>query len=59
MQFGIQAEAIYFDRLIPFPAALASTSLGVQLPDLFTCYWYCITGKTIHDLIIQITPPEP
>jgi hypothetical protein len=35
--------------------------LGVQEPDLFTCHWYCLTGKPIRDLLIlekNLTPPK-
>lgn len=52
LQFGIENQRIIFDRLWPFPAAPAIASLGVQEPDLFTCHWYCLTGKPIFDLII-------
>lgn len=53
MQFGLIAEKeIRFDRLFPFPAAPAVASLGVQEPNLFTCHWYCLTGKPIRDLLI-------
>lgn len=53
MQFGLVAEKeVGFDRLFPFPAAPAVASLGVQEPDLFTCHWYCLTGKPIRDLLI-------
>lgn len=53
IQFGLLAsEAIGFDRILPFPAAPAVASLGVQEPDLFVCHWYCLTGKPIRDLLI-------
>lgn len=52
VQFAIKDSEIIFDRLWPFPAAPAIASVGVQQPDLFTCHWYCLTGKPIKDLII-------
>jgi len=53
MQFGFVGERICFDRLLPFPAAPAIASVGVQVPDLFVCHWYCLTNKPIYD--VQIT----
>ena len=53
MQFGLVGENICFDRLWPFPAAPAIASVGVQVPDLFLCHWYCLTNKPIYDM--QIT----
>lgn len=53
MQFGFVGDRICFDRLLPFPAAPAIASVGVQVPDLFVCHWYCLTNKPIYD--IQIT----
>ncbi len=53
MQFGFAGERIFFDRLWPFPAAPAIASVGVQVPDLFVCHWYCLTNQPIYDL--QIT----
>jgi len=55
LQFGIQEDAICFDRLIPFPDVPAIASLGVQTPDLFTCHWYCLTNQPIRDLAIAAT----
>ncbi len=52
MQFGFVGERICFDRLWPFPAAPAIASVGVQLPDLFVCHWYCLTNKPIYDIQI-------
>ncbi len=53
MQFGFQFEgSICFDRLLPFPAAPAIASLGVQEPNLFACHWYCLTNQPILDLTI-------
>ncbi|NJO72990.1 MAG: hypothetical protein HC833_04000 [Leptolyngbyaceae cyanobacterium RM1_406_9] len=53
LQFGFEGEAIYFDRLLPFPAAPAIASLGVQSPDLFACHWLCISNQPILDLKIS------
>jgi hypothetical protein len=53
MQFGFVGNRICFDRLLPFPAAPAIASVGVQVPDLFVCHWYCLTNKPIYDM--QIT----
>ncbi|MBE9183788.1 hypothetical protein IQ270_03365 [Microcoleus sp. LEGE 07076] len=52
MQFGFLGERIFFDRLWPFPAAPAIASVGVQVPDLFVCHWYCLTNTPIYDLQI-------
>ncbi|MBW3586518.1 MAG: hypothetical protein KY448_11970 [Cyanobacteria bacterium 0813] len=52
MQFGFVGERICFDRLWPFPAAPAIASVGVQVPDLFVCHWYCLTNKPIYDVQI-------
>lgn len=54
LQFSARAGEIVFDRLWPFPAAPAIASLHTQHPDLYTCHWYCLTGKPILDL--QILP---
>ncbi|MEG4270959.1 MULTISPECIES: hypothetical protein [unclassified Microcoleus] len=53
MQFGFVGERICFDRLLPFPAAPAIASVGVQVPDLFVCHWYCLTNKPIYDIEIN------
>ncbi|MEG4285520.1 hypothetical protein QUB68_20525 [Microcoleus sp. A006_D1] len=53
MQFGFVGDRICFDRLWPFPAAPAIASVGVQVPDLFVCHWYCLTNKPIYDLQIS------
>ncbi|WP_267383917.1 hypothetical protein [Cyanobacterium sp. uoEpiScrs1] len=47
MQFRLLSNEIIFDRLWPFPAAPAISSLRYQQPDLFICYWYCLTQKPI------------
>jgi len=53
IQFGFAGERICFDRLWPFPAAPAIASVGVQVPDLFVCHWFCLTGAPIYDLQIS------
>lgn len=53
LQFGCQPDRLWFDRLWPFPAAPAIASLGVQSPDLLRCYWRCLIGKPILDLMIR------
>lgn len=50
LQFSLRGQEIIFDRLWPFPAAPALASLRSQDPDLFTCHWYCLTGRAISDL---------
>lgn len=59
MQFSFQHEKICFDRLWPFPAAPALASLGVQVPDLYLCHWYCVTGRPILDLAIAPSIAHP
>ncbi len=50
VQFRLLANEIVFDRLWPFPAAPAIASLRYQQPDLFTCYWYCLTQQPILEV---------
>ncbi len=57
LQFGVDDDQICFDRLFPFPAAPALASLGVQVPDLFTCHWRCLTGQPVLDMVISGTQP--
>lgn len=52
LQFSLRSKEIVFDRLWPFPAAPAIASLGRQKPDLFTCYWLCLSDQPIFDLTI-------
>lgn len=52
VQFRFQGRDIVFERILPFPAAPAIASLGVQKPNLFTCHWYCLTGQPIVDISI-------
>lgn len=52
MQFGFIDKEIWFDRILPFPAAPAIASINTQTPDLFTCHWYCLTNQPIFDLTI-------
>jgi hypothetical protein len=47
IQFSLHGREIVFDRLWPFPAAPALASLKGQTPDLFTCHWYSLSGKSI------------
>lgn len=57
LQFGVQQQDIVFDALLPYPAAPAIASLGVQTPDLFACHWRCLTKKAIVDLAIASPVP--
>lgn len=52
MQFGFIDREIWFDRILPFPAAPAIASINTQTPDLFACHWYCLTNQPIVDLTI-------
>lgn len=52
LQFSLRGKEIVFDRLWPFPAAPAIASIGIQKPDLFACYWLCLSGQPIFDLTI-------
>jgi len=52
MQFGFIDREIWFDRILPFPAAPAIASINTQTPDLFACHWYCLTNQPILDLTI-------
>jgi hypothetical protein len=52
LKFGYEAEEIIFSRLLPFPDVPALASIGVQEPNLFTCYWHCLTNQPILDLTI-------
>ncbi|MFB2919901.1 MULTISPECIES: hypothetical protein [Aerosakkonema] len=52
LQFDLQEDDIYFDRLWPFPAAPAIASIGIQSPDLFACHWQCLTNLPIFDISI-------
>ena len=52
LQFSLQEKDILFDRLWPFPAAPAIASLKIQQPNLFTCYWHCLTDQPILDLTV-------
>jgi hypothetical protein len=64
LQFGLQGDRVWFDRLLPFPAEAAIASLGIQTPNLYTCHWQCVKGQPIFDLIIpgmmiQTISPAP
>lgn len=52
IQFGFRDGGISFDRVIPFPAAPALASVGVQVPNLFLCHWLCLLNQPIRDLTI-------
>ncbi|MFB2834514.1 hypothetical protein [Floridanema evergladense] len=52
IQFGFIDKEIWFDRVLPFPAAPAIASINTQTPDLFTCHWYCLTNQPIIDITI-------
>lgn len=52
LQFGMRQGQILYDRLWPFPAAPATASLGVQVPDLYECHWLCLTHQPLSDLTI-------
>lgn len=52
LQFGLDADRVYFDCLLPFPAAPAIASVGVQHPDLFQCHLCCLMGLPVLDLFI-------
>ncbi|EKQ68587.1 hypothetical protein OsccyDRAFT_3125 [Leptolyngbyaceae cyanobacterium JSC-12] len=51
MQFSLEVP-IRFERLVPFPAQPAIASVGVQVPDLFTCHWRCLTQQPIREITI-------
>jgi hypothetical protein len=53
LQFRLIEEEIIYDRFWPFPAAPALTSLNVQEPNLYACYWKCLTNQTITELMIN------
>jgi hypothetical protein len=55
LQFRLSELDVIFDRLWPFPAAPAIASLRFQQPDLYDCYWKCITQQPLTD--ISIIPP--
>jgi hypothetical protein len=57
VQFSFDGDTLVFDRVWPFPIPGAIASLGVQHPDLFTCHWYCMTGRPILDLGIPGSTP--
>jgi hypothetical protein len=60
LEFGWQDQpdpSLVFDRLWPFPNQAALASLGVQTHDLLTCYWRCVAGLPITDLLIAGSTP--
>ncbi|MEA5532487.1 hypothetical protein [Crocosphaera sp. XPORK-15E] len=50
LQFRLKGQTIVFDRLWPFPAAPTIASVRSQQPNLFTCYWHCLTHQPIANL---------
>lgn len=50
LQFRLKGKSIIFDRLWPFPAAPTIASLRSPKPNLFTCYWHCLTHQSIANL---------
>ncbi|MGK7946509.1 MAG: hypothetical protein AB4058_18770 [Microcystaceae cyanobacterium] len=55
LQFRLASPDVLFDRLWPFPAAPAIASLRFQQPDLFACYWQCVTHQPLKE--VSIIPP--
>ncbi|MDJ0658972.1 MAG: hypothetical protein QNJ42_05715 [Crocosphaera sp.] len=51
LQFSLKGQTIVFDRLWPFPAAPAIASLRYPHPNLFTCYWQCLTHQPLPSLM--------
>ncbi|MDJ0597853.1 MAG: hypothetical protein QNJ37_03285 [Crocosphaera sp.] len=50
LQFSLKGQNIVFDRLWPFPAAPAIASLSYPHPNLFSCYWHCLTHQPLPSL---------
>lgn len=50
LQFRLKGQQIVFDRLWPFPAAPAIASLNYPHPNLFACYWHCLTHQPLPSL---------
>lgn len=57
LQFSIYNGEIVFDRLWPFPAAPALITLKTQKPDLFTCHWHALTGKSMPKITVSDAMP--
>ncbi|MDJ0508726.1 MAG: hypothetical protein QNJ64_05680 [Crocosphaera sp.] len=55
LQFRLKGQNIIFDRLWPFPAAPAIASLTYPHPNLFTCYWQCLTHQSIPSLMGSVS----
>lgn len=47
LAFGYVDGELVFDRLWPFPAEPALASINGQQPNLFSCYWRCLTSQPI------------
>lgn len=58
LQFGYEEQEIIFSSLLPFPDIPALASIGVQEPNLYTCYWHCLTKQPIIDLTILPKPGQ-
>lgn len=50
LQFRLIEGEIIFDRLWPFPATPAISSINQQNPDLFTCHWCCLSNQPISEI---------
>jgi len=53
LKFALGEQDIIFDRLLPFPNPAALASVGVQIPDLLTCHWLCLSNQPIRDVVIS------
>lgn len=52
LQFRLlEKQAIIFDRLWPFPATPAISSIQQQEPDLFVCHWHCLSHQPISEIL--------
>ncbi len=51
LQFRLVEGYIIFDRIWPFPATPAISSINQQNPDLFTCHWCCLSNQAISDIL--------
>lgn len=47
----IERKKIIFDRLWPFPATPAISSIQQQEPDLFACHWLCLSNQPISEIL--------
>jgi len=51
LQFRLMNGEIIFDRLWPFPATPAISSINQQYPDLFACHWCCLSNQRIPEIV--------